>query len=654
MLHREGSLSFGQVGRDLGRAMLRDERHNRVLPMLQDRVDPCSAPRVALVRHMPLLDFEREVKRARLDKYLLRRMHKDANSQAAQALVEWRQTAGVTLRDKWATLCPSMAPLVLGLVPQPTGGQCLVANWVSPCQRVVPRLVAELERAENKDVLDALLSERAGKHKEQRHVEEQPLPEGPRRSARDKPSCLEAGVCLCGPGGNLVWRFHSFVKGSLKQFERRCNMRAAVNECRMVVRLTKQAVDEEPEGPPGTPEPPALYDAVFFIGLMYWNPHRPTLRECSYSKVNGLGCLELRCQDKYTTCWQLCSSLKPHLEGDGDWTTRCYEVQQFQRPVLRLDPRHIEVMEVLGAFEARSRFPQTARARAARAANPWLRALDDVSEEGSSSTDDEAEADQQGEPAESEGEASDKSGMSSSVSLEGSDPCATPQLSDHDGDEPFWHQLDIAACMDGDGGPLLAEPPDERPSDIFEDGGVVDLMVVAEAPEVDPELAVEAPAVPDGAPELPAVPDGAPELPAIAGGGLAPQGVGAADVSVDFGFGNIRFYFSRLELVAQCANPLHGIRCRLSRSVQGSGTAWRHGQGRPLGLMAAWLLAGQDDQLAIPTHADHVKTRTWPKPSLEDRVAARAAIAAHPAGAALIAAERPRRPGEPEEPETVP
>ena len=112
--------------------------------------------------------------------------------------------------------------------------------------------------------------------------------------------------------------------GSLKQFERRCNMRAAFNECRMVVRLTKQAVDEEPEGPPGTPEPPALYDEFFFTGLMHWNPHRPTLRECSYSKVNGSGCLELRCQDKYTTCWQLCSSLKPHLEGDGDCTARCY------------------------------------------------------------------------------------------------------------------------------------------------------------------------------------------------------------------------------------------------------------------------------------------------------------------------------------------
>ncbi len=90
----------------------------------------------------------------------------------------------------------------------------------------------------------------------------------------------------------------------------------------------------------------------------------------------------------------------------------------------------------------------------------------------------------------------------------------------------------------------------------------------------------------------------------------------------------------------------HGEGCQLTRASHGSegGTRGRDAQGRPLGLMAAWLASA----VMFETKADHQGFAAFI--GAEDRAASRAHLLNQVGGADLAANERPRREGEPEEP----
>eukprot|EP00972_Heterocapsa_arctica_P035128 5172123-Heterocapsa_arctica.AAC.1 len=66
-----------------------------------------------------------------------------------------------------------------------------------------------------------------------------------------------------------------------------------------------------------------------------------------------------------------------------------------------------------------------------------------------------------------------------------------------------------------------------------------------------------------------------------------PEPIG--DFVVRLPFGDIRYYHLRKEMVAHCPNPRHGNHCRLSRKTTPHLSAKKAGQGRPAGLLAAWL-----------------------------------------------------------------
>ena len=102
--------------------------------------------------------------------------------------------------------------------------------------------------------------------------------------------------------------------------------------------------------------------------------------------------------------------------------------------------------------------------------------------------------------------------------------------------------------------------------------------------------------------------------------------------------------------MGECGRALHGgLRCRLSCTRTRSAVFGKEGQGRPLGLLAAWIVY-------CPEHADTklLHSRCW-LPSLSEREAQRAILinmALTDAGmAALLEIEsRQRRPDEPDEP----
>lgn len=123
-----------------------------------------------------------------------------------------------------------------------------------------------------------------------------------------------------------------------------------------------------------------------------------------------------------------------------------------------------------------------------------------------------------------------------------------------------------------------------------------------------------------------------------------------ADKEVVVAGGFIRYYNTAKKkfCVAHCES--HAGRCVLTRTVTESSAAGRQGQGRPLGLMLAWL--AQAGQYASPGEHVHAPSANF---SYQDRLRLREDAAEIPGMQYLFDfAERPVREGESAEPEHIP
>ena len=121
------------------------------------------------------------------------------------------------------------------------------------------------------------------------------------------------------------------------------------------------------------------------------------------------------------------------------------------------------------------------------------------------------------------------------------------------------------------------------------------------------------------------------------------------DVSVAHGSaGDIRYNALSESFLAVCKQPGHGD-CRRSRTSRAAKTLNERsaGQGRPLGLLAAWLDAGSRRSTG-DAHKASITDITR-----EDRVRSRAAFQALPDAQLVGVFERDRREGEPEEPLSI-
>ena len=118
------------------------------------------------------------------------------------------------------------------------------------------------------------------------------------------------------------------------------------------------------------------------------------------------------------------------------------------------------------------------------------------------------------------------------------------------------------------------------------------------------------------------------------------------DVSVAHGSaGDIRYNPLSESFIAVCKQPGHGD-CRRSRTCRAAKTLTERsaGQGRPLGLLTAWLDTGSRHGTADGHKANITKI------TREDRLRARAAFQAQPDAQLVTVFERDRREGEAEEP----
>lgn len=159
------------------------------------------------------------------------------------------------------------------------------------------------------------------------------------------------------------------------------------------------------------------------------------------------------------------------------------------------------------------------------------------------------------------------------------------------------------------------------------------------APELEPHIPDHLPQVP--APPLPAA--GAEpkqqRAPAVRGGQRT-----TPDIYADLPGGRVTFYPLKGSYEARCGTLSHG-KCVLTRSCVASAVPHRAPQGRPLGLLVAWLAAGPaaDSKAA---HWIHEQTH----PSRAQRQEGRDQLRQHPMGVQLFGTERPPRAESDEEP----
>ena len=102
---------------------------------------------------------------------------------------------------------------------------------------------------------------------------------------------------------------------------------------------------------------------------------------------------------------------------------------------------------------------------------------------------------------------------------------------------------------------------------------------------------------------------------------------------------------------ATCGNPAHqGDLCRLTRTSAPSARGGQRAgpQGRPLGLLAAWLAAAP----TAATAEDHKAAVAFL--DIEERRSAREELMKLPSGRSLAELERPQRTGESPEPLGMP
>jgi hypothetical protein len=110
--------------------------------------------------------------------------------------------------------------------------------------------------------------------------------------------------------------------------------------------------------------------------------------------------------------------------------------------------------------------------------------------------------------------------------------------------------------------------------------------------------------------------------------------------------GRLAFYGGKQHnATAQCNNPSHG-KCVLTRKMT---SGRKPGQGRPLGLLAAWLASGAE----MSSKEEHWALPAWP--TLAARKTARAALKAldTPDVRGLLASERAQLSGEESEPDEI-
>lgn len=297
------------------------------------------------------------------------------------------------------------------------------------------------------------------------------------------------------------------------------------------------------------------------------------------------------------------------------WRVQFFTVHESERPLVRFDPACVEIENMPGVpIEVRDMRPAHVQRGGRQATRrTWAAALAAIADEVSDS-----HSGSDKEDSETQGENDDEvkgEGVASGheYSEEPSSPASSESSTSSSGSSSGGASNPSRfAAASGSGASAAAAPPSES------------LNI-----ETTPPAAVPAKGVAERAQPVARRP--------------------RADFELQVPGGTLRYYEGTNSVVAHCFR--HGSQeCRLTRTMNASTARGRAGQGRPIGLLCAWLEAGMDP--ALRTAEAHKQMR--PFPTFEQRRQARASVASVLGIQSFFDRERPPRPDEGAEPSALP
>ena len=594
----------------------------------------------------------------------LREVRREASSAARakkQVLAGFKQEVSKFLEEHGQ----AVVERVLAVIPE--------ALKLAPCMHVIPKAgMSQVEVAyDSVDVSTTITSWtlansktsnlKATLEKHWRSVNEMlqdskqsPLPAVTERRGR----CVTYGHCFCGARGKEVWRLRNqFLKSLKASFQRGMEERKGwlVNGFVVVcltslleegesansafAELASDYLEEE------TALDPMLSSKVIWlhIALMYLKPYRPTFQllfeEASLEQDRKV----LRQSGKFFTEFDFWFN----ISLEQSWNMQYFRVLSTKAPQPELKPAmcvvkpHTLTPEVLWPLPKKTR---TRRAVPTDVQAAWpLPALPSSLEEPGHSADVSREDADSAKSEEAEEEGSSDEGLDLGEDAQAQDSDPELQL-DHLLEEAFLEkEEDLGARAD-------------RQRDEAQEQEALHAVLELEAAEREEVLlqpqdegeagaeVLEAPALQEVMPVVEEQPQGAARPAAVAQalGQAAARGALARNkalLTTTVEGGTISYYAQGF-FTATCRQPGHG-KCVLSRTSVGGSRAQ---QGRPLGLMVAWLGAAHRHA----TKAEHWDRRRWPDHAT--RLHHRGLLRQLPGGPSLLEQERTLEAGEPEEP----
>lgn len=299
-------------------------------------------------------------------------------------------------RDRFLLIVPALASDAPAFTGDPGGANISLLSWCAPLGKMVPRIMGMCGGSRNDTMINDLIGEWEMKHWTcLNHVVPQ-IPDD-RAGRRKKPTCLDAGVCICGAGGGVVVRMKTWLITALKKCLEPVGRKKWLADGLIIIKLAGE--ESESIGIAPGSAAPELHTKIetelyLHISLMYWKPVRPTFRRMEVLPPSGLasGRMVLRGSDVYQTCFECMASL--FRDSIDTWHISFFEVVDSERPIHTFDPRLVEVRRVPGAAGHALRLAPTVRERHARmlqdVAGQWQSALDMLGGEASDSNDSES------------------------------------------------------------------------------------------------------------------------------------------------------------------------------------------------------------------------------------------------------------------------
>ena len=464
--------------------------------------------------------------------------------------------------------------------------------------------------------------------------------------------CLKQGYCSCTPEGKrcrkLLTTYYNLLKGRFpSRGDARKKQALREGDIALLLHGTKEGAEtQERLGGSDSPRPGRaerlLGDVWLHIAWHSFKPYRSTLQSLRYVDRVGANRIRLEQEQEFWADHELLA----RLDAEAAWTVSFYELKSTSQPMVTLNPAQCLVEKLQGsdqsiwppqrkerrcrreaASEARARAPHEAAAGASQAPPPGSDM--EVTHRDAQASDQESEP-SDGSEEEQEGQDS-QAGEEAELRAE----LEALALSWHEAPQDL-DELDIAdaAVVEEEAGEATAEDVLLEKQDTHTEEEAADPALSANKEEGRPSSSgAAAAASSDAAPDAAADTQDAPQNRRI----HVP-----AQVVFDVPGGKLTFY-SKGYITATCSNPRHG-KCVMSRSTL-VGRAL--GQGRPLGLMKAWLQLGR----TCPSKEAHWDKSLWP--DLAARRLARVELETMDGALDILGCERPQRPGEGSEPDVV-